>query len=361
MKGPYYDALVIANEKHYAYLASALSGLSVVYNQAAVEIIKTFSFTTEFESKYIFGLVKEYVKYFYKIEVSLINYRTKNKVQRKNLQLKAEVYYEKNKIVAFKKEIKSLEKLIDYKTYRANQEKLFIENESEINSFFISANKKIINLQDMRVSQKQIDLTDHLVDAKKNLEKLLESETLRLENRPAIIDEKIERVVRRLAFNKAHLNNTINEFTENQKIQIATLHAIILDPRIITFNSPHLMIDSYVVPQLLSTFQKVAKVFNITFIFSIKNSNLMFKLSDEILIVEDNKLLEFGTPKKIIKNPVRRETISLLKSVMTNYNETLQVCDRVVREHISEFASLETKEIKRDHHALIKHTPGERK
>ena len=155
-----------------------------------------------------------------------------------------------------------------------------------------------------------------------------------------------EIVINHKIINKVKLNKEVLELLRNVKIidpervvnlyphqlsggmrqRIGIAMAIANKPDIIIADEPTTALDVTVQAKILSIINDLKKEFNLSIIFISHDLNVVSKISDNIAVMFNGEIVEFGKTKKILNNPNNQYTKKLIKSspklslVKKNYN-----------------------------------------
>ena len=97
-----------------------------------------------------------------------------------------------------------------------------------------------------------------------------------------------------------------------QRIGIAM--AIANKPDIIIADEPTTALDVTVQAKILSIINDLKKEFNLSIIFISHDLNVVSKISDNIAVMFNGEIVEFGNTKKILNNPNNQYTKKLIKT-----------------------------------------------
>ena len=155
-----------------------------------------------------------------------------------------------------------------------------------------------------------------------------------------------EIVINHKIINKVKLNKEVLELLRNVKIidpervvnlyphqlsggmrqRIGIAMAIANKPDIIIADEPTTALDVTVQAKILSIINDLKKEFNLSIIFISHDLNVVSKISDNIAVMFNGEIVEFGKTKKILNNPNNQYTKKLIKtsprlsSVKKKYN-----------------------------------------
>ena len=93
-----------------------------------------------------------------------------------------------------------------------------------------------------------------------------------------------------------------NELSGGQKQRVAIARALALKPDILLFDEPTSALDPELVKEVLDIIMKL-KMQDITMLIVSHEMNFVKEISDRVVVLENGKILEVGTPRKIFENP----------------------------------------------------------
>ena len=105
-----------------------------------------------------------------------------------------------------------------------------------------------------------------------------------------------------------------NELSGGQKQRVAIARALALKPDILLFDEPTSALDPELVKEVLDIIMKL-KIQDITMLIVSHEMNFVKEISDRVVVLENGKILEVGTPRKIFENPDLPRARDLLHTV----------------------------------------------
>ena len=97
-----------------------------------------------------------------------------------------------------------------------------------------------------------------------------------------------------------------------QRIGIAM--AIANKPDIIIADEPTTALDVTVQAKILNIINSLKKEFNLSIIFISHDINVVSKISDNIIVMFNGEIVEFGKTEKILNSPKNKYTQKLIKT-----------------------------------------------
>ena len=143
-----------------------------------------------------------------------------------------------------------------------------------------------------------------------------------------------EIIINHKIINKVKLNKEVLELLRNVKIidpervvnlyphqlsggmrqRVGIAMAIANKPDIIIADEPTTALDVTVQAKILSIINDLKKEFNLSIIFISHDLNVVSKISDNIAVMFNGEIVEFGNTKKILNNPNNQYTKKLIKT-----------------------------------------------
>jgi len=102
------------------------------------------------------------------------------------------------------------------------------------------------------------------------------------------------------------------ELSGGQQQRVAIARALALDPKIILLDEPTSALDPEMVGEVLSVIRSVAEARRTMLIVS-HEMNFVNKIADEVLFLDDGRVLEQGTPQQIFGHPQHTRTKQFLQ------------------------------------------------
>lgn len=180
-----------------------------------------------------------------------------------------------------------------------NEKNKFTSNSEENNK------KKI--LQEIGVVSQEINLWEH----KNVIENV--SEPLRVVKKYSKEDSKklAIKALKKVKLDKL-LKSNISQLSGGQKQRVAIARCIASSPKILLFDEITSALDPELVREVLNIIKNLAKEHH-SMIIVTHHINFALEISDKILFLENGKIIEENTPKKLIKSK-NKKIQSFLKS-----------------------------------------------
>lgn len=127
-------------------------------------------------------------------------------------------------------------------------------------------------------------------------------------------NEKIGQTLRMVGLYPDHANIPITATSLSQKQRIALARAVILEPEIIIIDDSISALDASVKTQLVNLMLDLQQRLGIAYIYVGQNLGLIKHISDQVLVMEEGKMVELGTPQQLFTQPTTEITHRLVES-----------------------------------------------
>ena len=98
-------------------------------------------------------------------------------------------------------------------------------------------------------------------------------------------------------------DNFPNELSGGQKQRVAIARGLALEPDILLFDEPTSALDPELVKEVLDIIRKLKKERKMTMLIVSHEMKFVREISDEVIVMENGKILEKGSVEKIFENP----------------------------------------------------------
>ena len=124
-----------------------------------------------------------------------------------------------------------------------------------------------------------------------------------LKNSPKIsTKEEVEELISMLGL-KPHLNKKIEQLSGGQKQRVALARTMVMKPKILLLDEPLSALDGVIKESIKSKIKQIAREYNLTTIIVTHDPEEALTLSDKVLILNEGKIAQFGTPNEIVSSP----------------------------------------------------------
>ena len=124
-----------------------------------------------------------------------------------------------------------------------------------------------------------------------------------LKNSPKIsTKEEVEDLINMLGLNP-HLSKKIEQLSGGQKQRVALARTMVMKPKILLLDVPLSALDGVIKVSIKSKIKQIAREYNLTTIIVTHDPEEALTLSDKVLILNEGKIAQFGTPDEIVSSP----------------------------------------------------------
>ena len=110
-------------------------------------------------------------------------------------------------------------------------------------------------------------------------------------------------------------DNFPNELSGGQKQRVAIARGLALEPDILLFDEPTSALDPELVKEVLDIIRKLKKERKITMLIVSHEMKFVSEISDEVIVMENGKILEKATVEKIFENPETQRVKEFLNTI----------------------------------------------
>ena len=110
------------------------------------------------------------------------------------------------------------------------------------------------------------------------------------------------------------------QLSGGQKQRVAIARALAMDPKLMLFDEPTSALDPELIGEVLAVMQELAES-NMTMLVVSHEMGFARSVSDEIIFIEDGKIVEQAPPEKMFKDPENPRTREFLFKLSELYGE----------------------------------------
>ena len=127
--------------------------------------------------------------------------------------------------------------------------------------------------------------------------------------------EKVTELLKKVGLDEAILYRYPHEFSGGQRQRIVIARALAIQPEILICDEPTSALDVSVQAQVLNLLKSLQQESQLSYLFITHNLHAVAWLADEIAVMYQGKIVEFGTTEQIIKAPQHDYTKMLLNAL----------------------------------------------
>ena len=110
-------------------------------------------------------------------------------------------------------------------------------------------------------------------------------------------------------------DNFPNELSGGQKQRVAIARGLALEPDILLFDEPTSALDPELVKEVLDIIRKLKKERKMTMLIVSHEMKFVREISNEVIVMENGKILEKGSVEKIFENPETQRVKEFLNTI----------------------------------------------
>lgn len=130
-----------------------------------------------------------------------------------------------------------------------------------------------------------------------------ENITYGLKNRPGISTEKeVEDLIRLLGLTE-HLYKRIDQLSGGQKQRVALARTMVMKPKVLLLDEPLSALDGVIKESIKDRIKAIARDYHLTTIIVTHDPEEALTLSDQVLIINEGTISQYGKPEEIIGRP----------------------------------------------------------
>ena len=128
------------------------------------------------------------------------------------------------------------------------------------------------------------------------------------------VEEKIGLALSRVDLDKDTLERYPHEFSGGQRQRIAIARAIIMEPKLLILDEPTSSLDAAVQKQIIKLLIDLQKDLNLSYLFISHDLELVSTISHRMVVMKDGKIVDEGTPTKLLRLSKNKYTKRLVES-----------------------------------------------
>ena len=128
------------------------------------------------------------------------------------------------------------------------------------------------------------------------------------------INKQVEEILIKIGLPENSKNKYPHEFSGGQRQRIAIARAVIMKPKIIIFDEPTSSLDKNVQMQILDMLRDLQQEYKITYIFISHDLHVVQSICNNMAVMKDGEIIEYGKSNEIINNPKHEYTRQLIEA-----------------------------------------------
>ena len=102
---------------------------------------------------------------------------------------------------------------------------------------------------------------------------------------------------------REHLNKRIDQLSGGQKQRVALARTMVMKPKILLLDEPLSALDGVIKESIKEKIRTIAKEFHLTTIIVTHDPEEALTLSDQVMIINEGTISQYGKPEDIVKTP----------------------------------------------------------
>jgi len=131
-------------------------------------------------------------------------------------------------------------------------------------------------------------------------------------------DIRAARAFEEVQLDPALRNRYPHEFSGGQRQRIAIARAIILKPKVVVLDEPTSALDRQVQKQIVELLRELQKVNELSYLFISHDLAVVRAMADHILVMKDGRLVEEGSPDRVMDHPREDYTKRLMAAAFAH-------------------------------------------
>ena len=127
--------------------------------------------------------------------------------------------------------------------------------------------------------------------------------------------EKTQKMLERVGLSVEDMQKYPHQFSGGQRQRIGIARALVLEPKVVVCDEPVSALDVSVQAQILLLLKELQKEMGLSYIFISHDLRVVRHIADEIVVMNQGKIVEQGAVVDIYKNPQQSYTQQLLNAI----------------------------------------------
>lgn len=129
------------------------------------------------------------------------------------------------------------------------------------------------------------------------------------------LDAKTRHILQQVGIGQEMLNRYPRQFSGGQRQRISIARALAVSPQVLICDEPVSSLDVSIQAQILNLLRDSSNDLGLSMIFISHDLGVIRYISDYIVVMQNGRIVESGTPEQIFLNPQSAYTKSLLQAV----------------------------------------------
>lgn len=130
-----------------------------------------------------------------------------------------------------------------------------------------------------------------------------------------VIESKVIEHIKLVGLSEDDLSRYPHQFSGGQRQRICIARALIIKPEVIVCDEPVSALDVSIQAQILELLKKLQKKFQLTYLFITHDLRVVKYIADEVIVLQNGKLVEKGSVTQLFNKPSTDYTKALIEAI----------------------------------------------
>jgi peptide/nickel transport system ATP-binding protein/oligopeptide transport system ATP-binding protein len=131
-------------------------------------------------------------------------------------------------------------------------------------------------------------------------------------------------MLKRVGLTEADMEKYPHEFSGGQRQRIGIARALVLEPKVVVCDEPVSALDVSIQAQILLLLKELQAEMNLSYIFISHDLRVVRHIADEVAVMYQGQVVEFGEIDEIYQSPKAEYTHNLLSAIPGQKNKDNQ-------------------------------------